>query len=150
MAKSTRQGGAHASDAESDDSEVTTVFTAQDIIDGVGEMLERKALLGGRPTRPIKEYRKVGVPLAPPTYVAPDYLRGSIPTPPEHSDETYFKCYAVMENVYFSSELRAWEAFLRRKHRRWQRRNDAAGGTVPPPPPVLDTDPLELHSQYLE
>lgn len=34
--------------------------------------------------------------------------------------------------------------------RDWARCDEAAEGTIPPPPPVLEWDPLDLHTRYLE
>lgn len=74
--------------------------------------------------------------------------------PPRHvyddPDEPYRTTYLLTEVRYWRGELRAWKPLLARIQRDWQKRNDAAGGTVAPPLPVLEMDPLELSTDYLE
>lgn len=143
----------HAADesaAESDDSTSTRAATVEEFWDAIKYQRERKIVLGGTPSRPVKEYRKEDVPLAPLNYVPPPDLEGLIPPPRDHSDEEYYNVYLVLESSYWVAELRAWEAFLWRKRRNWEKRNEAAGGTVPPPPPITEHDQLELHTDYLE
>ncbi|KAJ4409169.1 hypothetical protein N0V82_009548 [Gnomoniopsis sp. IMI 355080] len=129
-----------ASKAGSDNSSIATrIFTFQDHLDEIQELRERKSLLGGRLSRPIKEYRKEDIKMHPPRAGMWD-----------NPDDAYQTMYLFLERKYWDGELRAWESLLARIQRRWERSNDAAGGTIPPPPPVRDMDPLELHTLYLD
>lgn len=136
-----------ASDAESDE---TRAPTEEDAWTAIRQRRERKIALGGAPSRPIKQYRREDVPLAPLSHGPPPDLESIVLPPRELTEEDYHGLYLGLEAQYWLGEVLAWEAFLRRKQRDWEKRNEAAGGTVPPPPPITETDPLELHTEYLE
>lgn len=126
-------------DVDSDDSNATRIITFEDVLDEIQEIRERKVVLGGRLSRPIKQYRKEDIRMHPPR-----------PGMWDNPEDAYYSMYLFLERKYWDGERRAWESFLTRIQRRWQTRNDAAGGTIPPPPPLQDMDPVELYTEYLE
>lgn len=129
----------HAADesaAESDGSSVTRTPTAEDAWNKIYNHRERKIALGGTPSRPIKEYRREDMPLAPLNYVAPPKLQGlGIPPPQQYGEEDYYGLYLGDEANYWLGELMAWESFLWRKQRNWEKSNEACrwNGTASAP-----------------
>lgn len=120
------------SDASSDS---IIILTQQDQIDDLEELRNKKVSLGGRLSRPRKEYRYI------------QFLNGF---GREYTDDDCFFDYMQMEGKYWRGELLAWESHLTRIRRRWERRHDAPSGTVPPPLPAHEMSPLALHEEYLE
>lgn len=141
--------------AQSDDSNATQEESTETILAGAQAARQQKMRLGGRPTRPVKEYRPEDVNLIP---MADDHPRaklhrgpaGPAPQRTVSWEKTLYRTYCADERMHFRSELLAWESFLRSIRRDWVRRGEAAGGTIPPPPPILEWDPLDLHMRYLE
>lgn len=141
--------------AQSDDSNATQEEPVETILEEAEDARQQKMRLGGRPTRSIKQYRPEDVNLIP---MADDHPRAKLyPGParpiPKRTvpwEETLYRTYCAEERMHFRSELLAWESFLRSIRRDWVRRDEAAGGTIPPPPPVLEWDPLDLHTRYLD
>lgn len=141
--------------AQSDDSNATQEEPVETILEEAEDARQQKMRLGGIPTRCIKEYRPEDVNLIP---MADDHPRAKLyPGParpiPKRTvpwGETLYRTYCAEERMHFRSELLAWESFLRSIRRDWVKRDEAAGGTIPPPPPVLEWDPLDLHTRYVD
>lgn len=155
VSTSAAHNGEDDSSAESDDSSSTQEESVETILAEAEAARQQKMRLGGRPTRTIKEYRPEDVNLIP---MADDHPRAKLYRGPARPipqrtvpwETTLYRTYCAEERMHFRSELLAWESFLRSIRRDWVRRDEAAGGTVPPPPPVLEWDPLDLHTRYLE
>lgn len=141
--------------AESDDSFTTQEYPAEMILKDTEAAREQKIRLGGRPTRPIGEYRQEDsrlIRMADDHPRANDHL-GRPRSPVQRTvpfEVRQYEYWCLDEKAHFRSELLAWESFLRSMRRDWVARDEAEGGNVPPPPPVLEWDPLDLHNRYLD
>lgn len=121
-------------DAESVDSNVTTMPLPESLLRDAEDVRQRKIRLAGKPTRPIREYSKE-LELKRPV------IWSSSPM-----DLQFYREYALNERRYFDYEVTAWGSFVRHIRFTWQKDNDLAGGTFPPSPPLLEIDLLELHT----